>query len=205
MGLIMNKLLATIFGGLLAVSAQAQTGTQTQSQMEPKAKPQPHKQAGSSASKAPIGQAVSGNNSTAAGVSGTGLHTDGTATTGTALGVTARQAAGVNKAGEVTSKSTAVVNAAPKNAASVNAQATNTTPPANKAEDAVATGGRGEAGTKAEREIREANTTRVKVPPGSRLKTEQSTEAGREKYAEAKEKSQRKSANRAAGGDTENR
>jgi hypothetical protein len=45
----------------------------------------------------------------------------------------------------------------------------------------------------------------VKTPPGARLKTEHSTEEGREKYAKAKEKSDRKAANRAAGGDTENR
>ncbi|ALK98918.1 hypothetical protein AB595_01360 [Massilia sp. WF1] len=196
----MNKLLTILIGGLLAASAQAQTQT-----TEPKAKPQPREQAGSTATTAPIGQAVSGHNSTAAGVSGTGLHTDGTATTGSAHGATGKQAAGINDAGQVTSKSTAVVGVDPQKADSVNAQATNTTAPNSTATDAKATGGRGKAGTKAEQEVRKANTHRVKTPPGSRLKTEHSAEAGREKYQEAKEKSDRKAVNRAAGGDTENR
>ncbi len=195
----MHKLLAILIGGLLAATAQAQTGTQSQ------AKPQPREQAGSSANTAPIGQAVSGHNATAAGVSGTGLHTDGTATTGSAHGATGLQAAGVNAAGQVTGKSTAVVGVDPQKSDNVNAQATNTTAPNSTAKDAKATGGRGKAGTKAELEVRKSNTKRVKTPPGSRLKTEQSKEAGIEKYAEAKEKSDRKAANRAAGGDTENR
>jgi hypothetical protein len=195
----MNKLLAILVSSLLAASAQAQTQTHTQ------AKPQPREQAGSTANTAPIGQAVSGNNSTAAGVSGTGLHTDGSATTGSAHGATGEQAAGVNSAGQVTGKSTAVVGVAPEKADSVNAQATNTTAPDNTDPNAAASGGRGKAGTKAEREIRKANTTRVKEPVGARLKTEHSAKEGLKKRAEAKQKSDRKAANRAAGGDTENR
>jgi hypothetical protein len=58
-GIIMNKLLTILIGSLLAVSAQAQVNSQAQ------AKPQPREQAGSSANSAPIGQAVSGNNTTA--------------------------------------------------------------------------------------------------------------------------------------------
>jgi hypothetical protein len=178
----MNKLLATLVCGLLAASAQAQTQTQ------PQAKPQPREQAGSSANTAPIGQAVSGHNATAAGVSGTGLHADGSATTGSAHGATGQQAAGVNSAGQVTGKSTAVVGVAPGKADNVNAQATNTTAPNSKVKDAAATGGRGKAGTKAEHEIRKSNTTRVVEPAGARLK----------------EKSDRKAATRAAGGESEN-
>ena len=197
----MNKLIAILIGGLLAASAQAQTPTPSQ----PQAKPQPREQAGSSANSAPIGQAVSGHNSTAAGVSGTGLHTDGTAVTGSAHGATGLQAAGVNSAGQVTGKSTAVIGVDPKKADNVNAQATNTTAPNNRAADAKATGGRGKAGTKAELEVRKSNKTKVKEPVGARLKTAGSVQAGLEKRAEVKEKSNRKAANRAAGGDTENR
>jgi hypothetical protein len=193
----MNKLLATLICGLLAMSAQAQTQSQ--------AKPQPREQAGSSANTAPIGQAVSGHNSTAAGVSGTGLHTDGSATTGSAHGVTGQQAAGVDSAGNITGKSTAVVGVAAGKADNVNAQATNTTAPNSKVKDAAATGGRGKAGTKAEHEIRKSNTTKVQEPVGARMKTAHSAEVGIEKRAAAKEKSKRKAANRAAGGDTENR
>jgi hypothetical protein len=185
----MNKLLATIICGLLAASAQAQT--------QPQAKPQPREQAGSSANSAPIGQAVSGHNATAAGVSGTGLHTDGSATTGSAHGATGQQAAGVNSAGQVTGKSTAVVGVAPGKADNVNAQATNTTAPNSNVKDAAATGGRGKAGTKAEQEIQKANTTKVEEPAGARLKTEHS--------AKAKAKSEHKAAERAAAGVTENR
>jgi hypothetical protein len=87
----------------------------------------------------------------------------------------------------------------------VNAQATNTTAPNSTAADAKATGGRGKAGTKAEREVRKANTAKVKEPVGARLKTTHSAKEGREKRADAKEKSARKAVNRAAGGDTENR
>jgi hypothetical protein len=194
---IMNKLLATLICGLLAASVQAQT--------QPQAKPQPREQAGSSANTAPIGQAVSGHNSTAAGVSGTGLHTDGSATTGSAHGATGLQAAGVNSAGQVTGKSTAVVGVAPGKADNVNAQATNTTAPGGTAKDAAATGGRGKAGTKAEQEIRKSNTTKVAEPVGARLKTEHSAKAGLDKRAAVQEKSERKAANRAVGGDTENR
>lgn len=195
----MHKLLATLICGLLAAAAHAQTPTQAQ------AKPQPREQAGSSANTAPIGQAVSGHNATAAGVSGTGLHTDGSATTGSAHGATGQQAAGVNSAGQVTGKSTAVVGVAPDKADNVNAQATNTTAPNGTVKDAAATGGRGKAGTKAEQEIRKANTTKVKEPVGARMKTAHSAKAGLAKRAEVKEKSDRKAANRAAGGDTENR
>jgi len=195
----MNKLLALLIGGLLAVSAQAQVNSQAQ------AKPQPREQAGSSANTAPIGQAVSGHNSTAAGVSGTGLHTDGSATTGSAHGATGQQAAGVNSAGQVTGKSTAVVGVDPQKADNVNAQATNTTAPDSNAADARATGGRGKAGTKAEREVRKSNTTKVPEPVGARMKTAHSAKEGIEKRAAVKEKSKRKSADRAAGGDTENR
>jgi hypothetical protein len=205
----MNKLLTTLIAGLLAVSAQAQTQPQAQAQPQAQtpsqAKPQPREQAGSSANSAPIGQAVSGHNSTAAGVSGTGLNTDGSATTGSAHGATGQQAAGVNSAGQVTSKSTAVVGVAPEKVDNVNAQATNTTPPNSTAADAKATGGRGKAGTKAEQEVRKSNASKVAEPVGARMKTAKSVEAGREQRAKAKEKSKRKAANRAAGGDTENR
>lgn len=194
----MNKIIATLASGLLALSAQAQAQDQNQTQMEPKAKPQPRAQAGSSATTPAIGQAVSGNNATAAGVSGTGLLKSGRAITGTAHGVTARQAAGIDKTGEVTSRSTAVVNVAPSNSASVNAQATNTTPPATAAADIEAEGGRNGPGARAEREIREANADRVKVPPGSRLKTEQSVEAGRERYQEERKDRREEAADAAA-------
>jgi len=115
------------------------------------------------------------------------------------------QAAGVNGAGQVTSKSTSVIGVAPGKSDNVNAQATNTTAPNSKAADAKATGGRGKAGTKAEKEIRKSNTTKVVEPVGSRLKTENSVEEGIEKRSQAKEKSDRKSADRAAGGTGENR
>jgi hypothetical protein len=198
-GIIMNKIIATLIGGLLAASAQAQTST------APQAKPQHESQRESSANSAPIGQAVSGHNSTASGVSGTGLRTDGTANTGSAHSATGQQAAGVNAAGKVTGKSTAVVGVAPGKSDNVNAQATNTTAPNSKAADAPATGGRGKAGTKAEKEVRKSNTTKVSEPVGSRMKTEDSAKAGMEQRAEAKEKSARKSADRAAGGTGENR
>jgi hypothetical protein len=193
----MHKIVATLIAGLLAASAQAQT--------QPQVKPQPESQRQSSANSAPIGQAVSGHNSTAAGVSGTGLRTDGTANTGSAHAATGLQAAGVNAAGKVTGKSTSVVGVAPGKSDNVNAQATNTTAPNSTAANAPATGGRGEAGTKAEKEVRKSNTTKVKEPVGSRMKTETSVKAGLEKRAEAKEKSDRKSADRAAGGTGENR
>jgi hypothetical protein len=197
----MNKLIATLVCGLLAASSQAQTQTQAQTT----AKPQHESQRQSSATTAPIGQAVSGNNTTAAGVSGTGLRTDGSANTGSAHGATGKQAAGVNDAGQVTGKSTAVVGVAPEKSDNVNAQATNTTAPNSNAADAKATGGRGKAGTKAEKEIRKSNATKVHEPVGAHMKTEHSAEAGREKRAEVKEKSDRKAAERAAGGTGENR
>jgi hypothetical protein len=185
----MNKIVATLVAGLLAASAQAQTAQQ-------QVKPQHESKGHTSANSAPIGQAVSGHNSTAAGVSGTGLRTDGTANTGSAHTATGLQAAGVNSAGNVTGKSTAVIGVAPGKSDNVNAQATNTTAPNNHAADAVATGGRGKAGTKAEQEVRKSNTTKVKEPVGSRIKTEHSAQEGIEKRAEAE---------RAAGGNGENR
>jgi hypothetical protein len=139
-----------------------------------------------------IGQAVSGHNTTAAGTSGTGLHKDGSATTGSAHGQTGMQAAGVNSAGQVTGKSTAVINAAPGKADSVNAQATNTTAPATSDTDPKATGGRGKAGTKAEKEIIKANSREVMEVPGDRHKTENSAEEGRKKRAASKTKGQQK-------------
>jgi hypothetical protein len=195
----MNKLLATLVSALLAASAQAQTQPQTQ------AKPQPQSQEHRSANSSPIGQAVSGHNSTASGVSGTGLRTDGGANTGSAHSAIGQQAAGVNSAGQVTGKSTAVVGVAPEKADNVNAHATNTTAPNTNTTDAAATGGRGQANTKAEQEIRKSNTTKVKEPVGARMKTAHSAQEGIEKRSKAKEKSNRKAANRAAGGDTENR
>jgi hypothetical protein len=194
----MHKIIATLIAGLLAASAHAQT-------TQPQAKPQHELQHQSSATSAPIGQAVSGHNSTASGVSGTGLRTDGSANTGSAHSAIGQQAAGVNSAGSVTGKSTAVVGVTAGKSDNVNAQATNTTAPNNHAADAPATGGRGKAGTKAELEVRKSNTTKVKEPVGSRMKTANSAEEGAAKRAEAKDKSDRKSAERAAGGTGENR
>jgi len=185
----MNKLLATLLCGLLATSAYAQTKDNDRR----------------SATSAPIGQAVSGHNTTAAGVSGTGLNTDGTANTGSAHAETGQKAAGVNADGKVVGKSTAVVGVAPGKTDNVNAQATNTTAPNSKLADAPATGGRGKAGTKAESEIRKSNTGKVAEPVGARLKTENSAEEGVEKRTKAKEKSDRKSEARAAGSTGENR
>jgi hypothetical protein len=173
----MNKLLSTLACALLASSAWAQTSANT----------------------APIGQAVSGQNTTAAGVSGTGLRTDGTAKTRSSHGDTGRQAAGVDAAGNVVGKSTAVINAAPGKADNVNAQATNTTAPNSTAARAPATGGRGETGTKAENEVMKADARAVKEPPGSRLKTEAAVKASKKKHAEAKRKSARKAAEHAQG------
>ena len=185
----MKKFLPILVCGLLASAAQAQTKDNTQT----------------SAGSAPIGQAVSGHNTTAAGVSGTGLRTDGKAEVGSAHSQTGQQAAGVNAAGQVTGKSTAVIGVAPDKADNVNAHATNTTPPANNAADAKATGGRGEAGTKAEQEIRKSNTTKVWEPVGDRNKTANSVEEGKKKRAKVKEKSQRKQQARAEGRTDENR
>ena len=191
----MNKLIVTLIGGLLAVSAQAQN----------QAKPQPEGQSQRSATSPAIGQAVSGHNATAAGVSGTGLRTDGGANTGSAQTGIAEQAAGVNAAGKVTGKSTSVIGAAPGKSDNVNANATNTTSPNNTDPNPAASGGRGKAGTKAEQEIRKSNTTAVTSPPGSHVKSAAGVKRALRKREQVREKSDRKSANRAAGGDTENR
>ncbi|KQV32832.1 hypothetical protein [Massilia sp. Root335] len=175
----MNKFLSTLACALLASSAWAQTTAGTP----------------------PIGQAVSGNNTTAAGVSGTGLRTDGTANTRSKHGDTGRQAAGVDRAGRVVGKSTAVINPARGKADNVNAQATNTTAPDSTAADAPATGGRGAPGTKAETEVMKANARAVKDVPGSRMKTESSSRATEKKRAESKRKGAAKAAARAHGTD----
>lgn len=151
-------------------------------------------QAQSTAGTPAIGQAVSGHNTTAAGTSGTGLRTDGTAVTRSPHGEVGRQAAGVNGAGQVTGKSTAVINPAPGQADNVNAQATNTTAPAGAAPDAKATGGRGEAGTKAEQEVIRANTRQVHAVPGARNKTQASARDLRRKRAVSKQKGRQKAA-----------
>ena len=171
----MKKILSTLACVLLASSAWAQTTANT----------------------APIGQAVSGHNTTAAGVSGTGLRTDGTAKTNSAHGETGKQAAGVDSTGKVVGKSTAVINLAPGKVDSVNAQATNTTSPNNTDPDAAASGGRGKAGTKAESEVMNANARAVKEPPGSRMKTEAAVKASKKKHAEAKRKGAQKAVERA--------
>lgn len=147
-----------------------------------------------SASTAPIGRAVSGNNQTAAGVSGTGLRTDGTADTGSKHDAAGREAAGVNGNGQVTSKSTAVIGVSPEKADSVNAQATNTTAPNSKELKPAATGGRGKAGTKAEKEVMKANARSVKEVPGDRMKTQAATDASVKKHAESKQKGAEKAA-----------
>ena len=170
----MNKFLSTLACALLASSAWAQTSANTPA----------------------IGQAVSGHNTTAAGVSGTGLRTDGTANTRSKHGDTGRQAAGVDASGKVVGKSTAVINPARGEADDVNAQATNTTAPNSKDKNAAATGGRGEAGTKAERDIMHANARAVKEPPGSRLKTEAAVKASKKKHAESRRKGAEKAAAR---------
>ncbi len=185
----MNKLIATLLCGLLAAGAHAQTKDNDKR----------------SATSAPIGQAVSGHNTTAAGVSGTGLKTDGTANTGSAHAETGQKAAGIDATGRVTSKSTAVIGVAPGKSDNVNAQATNTTAPHSSASDAPATGGRGKAGTKAEQEVIDANSTAVKEPAGSRLKTAESVQAGKEKRAQVKEKTERKMDARANGSTSGNR
>jgi len=173
----MKKILSTLACALLASSAWAQTTANT----------------------APIGQAVSGHNTTAAGVSGTGLRTDGTAKTGSAHGETGKQAAGVDSTGKVVGKSTAVINPAPGKIDSVNAQATNTTSPNTSDPDAAASGGRGKAGTKAESEVMYANARAVKEPPGSRMKTQAAVKASKKKHAEAKRKGAVKAEERAQG------
>jgi hypothetical protein len=170
----MNKLFSTLACALLTSSAWAQTTANTP----------------------PIGQAVSGNNTTAAGVSGTGLRTNGTANTHSKHGDTGKQAAGVNGAGQVVGKSTSVINPAPGQADNVNAQATNTTAPNSTAANAAATGGRGEPGTKAESEVMKANARVVKEPPGSRMKTDAAVKASKKKHAESKRKGAEKAAER---------
>jgi len=147
---------------------------------------QPQTSAGSPA----IGQAVSGQNTTAAGTSGTGLHTDGTATTHSKQADTGRQAAGVDRAGRVAGKSTAVINAAPGKVDNVNAQATNTTAPNDAAPDAKATGGRGQAGTRAQHEVMKANAREVKEVPGARQKNAVAAQAARKKQAKIRHKKQ---------------
>ena len=168
---------ATMAGMLLAAFAQAQTTANTP----------------------PIGQAVSGHNSTAAGTSGTGLRSNGRAATRSRHGDAGRQAAGVNAAGQVTGKSTAVINPAPGQADNVNAQATNTTAPDSTAPDAKATGGRGQTGSKAEPEVLKANARAVKEVPGDRMKTDAAAAASIKKHATAKKKGRRKSEQAASG------
>lgn len=174
----LNKFFAPLAGVLLAVSAHAQT----------------------TASTPPIGQAVSGNNSTAAGTSGTGLRTDGTAQTGSRHAAAGEEAAGVNSKGQVTGKSTAVLGVKPGQADNVNAQATNTTAPNNTNPNPPATGGRGKSGTKAEHEIIKANSRSVHSVPGDRLKTEAAVKATQKKRAEARQKGEQKEAERAEQG-----
>lgn len=168
----LKQTIATLAGALLAASAYAQT----------------------SATTPPIGQAVSGNNSTASGTSGTGLHTNGTAETGSRHGAAGREAAGVNSKGQVTGKSTAVLGVKGEKADNVNAQATNTTAPDNKDPDPAASGGRGQAGTKAEQEVMKANARSVHEVPGDRLKTDAAVEASQKKHAKAKQKGEQKKA-----------
>ena len=192
----LNKYFLTHFiaaaGVLLAASAHAQT--------QEAAKPQSGPQAHTSANSPAIGQAVSGHNTTAAGVSGTGLNTNGTANTGSAHTGTAEQAAGVNGKGQVTGKSTAVIGAAPGASDNVNAQATNTTAPNNTDPNPAASGGRGQAGTKAEHVVMKANARAVHEVPGDRMKTEAAAKASRKKQAKARQKREQKQAGHAEGG-----
>jgi hypothetical protein len=176
----LNKYFTTLAGVLLAASAHAQTTANT----------------------APIGQAVSGNNSTASGTSGTGLNTNGTAHTASRHAAAGEEAAGVNSKGQVTSKSTAVLGVTPGKADNVNAQATNTMAPDNKDPNPAASGGRGKAGTQAEHEVIKANSRAVHQVPGARLKTEGSANAMKKKRAESRQKGQEKEAERAAEGKT---
>jgi hypothetical protein len=176
----LDKYLLTLAGVVLAASAHAQTTANT----------------------APIGQAVSGNNSTASGTSGTGLRTNGTAQTGSRHAAAGQEAAGVNSKGQVVGKSTAVLGVVPGKADNVNAQATNTTAPNNKDPNAAASGGRGQAGTKAEQEVIKANSRSVHDVPGTRLKTEASANAMKKKRAEARAKGKEKEAEHAEQGNT---
>jgi hypothetical protein len=164
----MNKLLLALISALLASAVHAQT----------------------TATSPAIGQAVSGNNSTASGTSGTGLRQDGTARTGSTHTATGKAAAGVNSAGQVTGPGTAVIGTTPEKNARTNAQATNTLPPATTATDVPATGGRGEPGSQAEREISKANAQAVREVPGDRLKTNKAAEKARKKKAKAKKADQ---------------
>jgi hypothetical protein len=184
-----HKTLIALTSLLIAGSAFAQT--------QQTAKPQPESQHHTSANSPAIGQAVSGHNSTAAGVSGTGLRTDGTANTGSAHTGQAMEAAGVNSKGQVTGKSTAVIGSKGDN---VNAQATNTTAPNNGDKDAAATGGRGKTGTKAEKEVMKANARSVHEVPGDRMKTDAAVEASQKKHAKSKEKGDQKAAAHAKSG-----
>jgi hypothetical protein len=160
----MNKLLASLAGVLLATAAHAQT----------------------TANSPAIGQAVSGNNATASGTSGTGVRTDGTVNTRSTHRATGQEAAGINSSGQVVGKGTAVIGTTPENAVRTNAQATNTLPPAGNVGDAPNTGGRGQAGSRAEKEISNANALGVKEEPGGRMKTPTSVEKGKKQKAKAK-------------------
>jgi len=184
-----HKTLIALTSLLIAGSAFAQT--------QETAKPQPESQHHTSANSPAIGQAVSGNNSTAAGVSGTGLRTDGSANTGSAHTGQAMEAAGINSKGQVTGKSTSVIGSKGDN---VNAQATNTTAPNNGDKDPAATGGRGKTGTKAEKEVMKANARSVHEVPGDRMKTDAAVEASQKKHAKSKEKGAQKAATHATSG-----
>jgi hypothetical protein len=164
----MNRLLASLIGALLAASVHAQT----------------------TANSPAIGQAVSGNNAAASGTSGTGVRKDGTVSTGPSHSAIGQQAAGVNASGQVVGKGTAVIGTTPENAARTNAQATNTLPPPSAKTDAPATGGRGQPGTRAEKEISNANAQAVKEPAGDRMKTPASVEKGKKKKAKARKADQ---------------
>lgn len=116
----MNRLLAILLGATLAVSAHAQV----------------------TANSPAIGQAVSGNNATAGGTSGTGLHTDGTVDTGSKQQAIANEAAGVNARGQTVGKGTAVIGTTAENRDKTNAEATYATPqrtPAISAKGPIAT------------------------------------------------------------------
>jgi hypothetical protein len=190
----MNHNKTTIaLAGLLLAAASTAAFAQTQET----AKPQPEAQRHSSANSPAIGQAVSGHNSTAAGVSGTGLRTDGSADTGSAHTGQAMQAAGVNSRGQVTGKSTSVIGSKGDN---VNAQATNTTAPNNTDPNPAASGGRGKAGTKAEKEVVKANSRAVHEVPGDRMKTDAAVKSSAKKHAESKQKGDQKAAGQGQNG-----
>lgn len=141
----MNRLLAIILGAMLASSAHAQV----------------------TANSPAIGQAVSGNNATAGGTSGTGLHTDGTVDTGSKQAATAREAAGVNAQGETVAPGTAVIGTTPENRDKTNAEATYATPqrtPAISAKGPIATRS---GDPKARKELKHAARTLPKKVPRS--------------------------------------